>query len=225
MKILIVEDEEKTAAYLKKGLQESGFSVDVARDGEQGVHLALEGPYKLVILDILLPRKDGWTAISEIRKSKPDLPILCLTARDAVQDRVRGLDAGADDYLVKPFAFSELLARVRSILRRGARAASEVVEIADLVINTAKHTAMRAGKRLDLTPKEFALLRLLAEHQGEVLPRTLIAESVWDINFDTNTNVIDVHIRRLRSKVDDPFSQKLIHSVRAVGYVLEARDE
>lgn len=223
MKILVVEDEPKTAAYLKKGLQENGFAVDLARDGEEGVHLALSGPYKLVILDILLQNKEAWEAISEIRSAKRDLPILCLTARDAVQDRVRGLDAGADDYLVKPFAFSELLARVRSILRRGTRTASETIEVADMVINTAKHTVTRAGKRLDLTAKEFALLHLLAEHQGEVLSRTQIAESVWDINFDTNTNVIDVHIRRLRSKVDDPFPQKLIHSVRAVGYVLEAR--
>jgi len=223
MKLLVVEDEEKTAGYLRKGLQENGFVVDVADNGEDGFHQAKSSHYDLVILDVMLPQRDGWSVAQSLRASGKQTPILFLTARDSVQDRVKGLELGADDYLVKPFAFSELLARVRSILRRGPNRESDELVIGDLTIDFRKHKAQRAGKRLDLTPKEFALLSLLARHAGEVLSRTLIAEQVWDMNFDSETNVVDVHVRRLRSKVDDPYETKLIQTVRGVGYVLEER--
>jgi two-component system copper resistance phosphate regulon response regulator CusR len=223
MKILVVEDETKTAAYLVKGLTENGFIVDQAAQGQDGLHLALTGGYDLVVLDIMLPERDGWSILAELRRAGNQTPILFLTARDHVQDRVRGLELGADDYLVKPFAFSELLARIRSILRRSSTGPSEIVRLGDLEIDLVRHKASRGGKRLDLTPKQFALLALLARRSGEVLSRTLIAEQVWDMNFDSDTNVVDVHVRRLRAKVDDPFAQKLIHTVRGVGYVLEER--
>lgn len=223
MRMLIVEDEPKTAAYLQKGLSEHGFVVDVADQGEDGLHLARTGQYDLVILDIMLPARDGWSVLAEMRRSGKPTPVLFLTARDAIHDRVKGLELGADDYLVKPFAFSELLARVRSILRRSPTPHPDVVRLADLEIDLLRFKAMREGKRLDLTPKEFALLSLLARHTGEVLSRTLIAEQVWDMNFTSDTNVVDVAVRRLRRKVDDPFTQKLIHTVRGVGYVLEDR--
>ena len=223
MKILIIEDENKTAGYLRKGLVENGFVVDVAEDGEAGLHLAQDGLYDLIVLDIMLPRRDGWSLLAELRRSGKETPVLILTARDAVQDRVKGLELGADDYLVKPFAFSELLARVRSILRRGPGRHQEKLQIADLEIDLVRHRAARSGKRLDLTPKEFLLLSLLARHVGDVLSRTLIAEQVWDMNFDGGTNVVDVHVGRLRSKVDEPFGNPLIHTVRGVGYVLEER--
>ena len=223
MHILIVEDDRKTAAYLRKGLSENGFTVDVADKGEDGLHLARTGDYDLIILDVMLPERDGWSIIAEVRRSGKITPVLFLTARDSVQDRVRGLELGADDYLIKPFAFSELLARVRSILRRGSAREPEILRVADLEIDLLRHKAMRGGKRLDLTPKEFALLSLLTRRRGEVLSRTLIAEQVWDINFDSDTNVVDVAVRRLRRKVDDPFIKKLIHTVRGVGYVLEDR--
>jgi two-component system copper resistance phosphate regulon response regulator CusR len=221
MRILVVEDENKTAAYLRKGLTESGFAVDVARQGDEGLQQALAGAYDLLILDVMLPQRDGWSVLAEFRRAGKPTPVLFLTARDAVPDRVKGLELGADDYLVKPFAFSELLARVRSILRRSAGSQPETLHIADLEIDLVRHRATRAGKRLDLTPKEFALLALLARRKGEVLSRALIAEQVWDVNFDCVANVVDVHVRRLRSKVDDPFAQKLIYTVRGVGYVLE----
>lgn len=223
MKILIVEDEPKTVAYLKRGLEEDGFVTDVTDDGEDGAHLAQTGSYDLIILDVLLPSRDGWSIIGELRRREIATPVLFLTARDAVHDRVKGLELGADDYLVKPFAFSELLARVRSILRRGPARQSSVLEVADLELDLIRHRAKRAGRSLDLTPKEFQLLSLLLCHAGEVLSRTLIAEQVWDINFDSDSNVVEVHMRRLRSKVDDPFSRKLIQTVRGVGYVLEER--
>jgi len=223
MKILIVEDESKTAAYLRKGLVENGFVVDIAEDGESGLHMAQSGLYELIVLDIMLPRLDGWSLIAELRRQGKETPVLFLTARDSVQDRVKGLELGADDYLVKPFAFSELLARVRSILRRGPSRHQEKLQVADLEIDLIRHRAARAGRRLDLTPKEFLLLSLLARHTGDVLSRTLIAEQVWDMNFDGGTNVVDVHVGRLRSKVDEPFTQALIHTVRGVGYVLEER--
>jgi two-component system copper resistance phosphate regulon response regulator CusR len=223
MKILVVEDEKKTAAYLSKGLREQGFVVDIADQGDDGLYLAQTGDYDLIVLDVMLPRRDGWAILAELRRGGKQTPVLFLTARDAIHDRVKGLELGADDYLVKPFAFSELLARVRSILRRRTVSPSEGLRIGDLEIDFVRHKATRAGKRLELTPKQFALLELLARRQGEVLSRTLIAEQVWDMNFESDTNVVDVHVRRLRSKVDDPFQSKLIHTVRGVGYVLEDR--
>jgi two-component system copper resistance phosphate regulon response regulator CusR len=221
MHILIVEDDKKTAAYLSKGLSESGFIVDTTDKGEEGLRLACTLDYDLIILDVMLPGRDGWSVITEIRRIGKQTPVLFLTARDSVQDRVKGLELGADDYLVKPFAFSELLARTRSILRRSPVRQPEILRISDLEIDLLRHKATRGGKHLDLTPKEFALLSLLARRTGEVLSRTLIAEQVWDMNFDSDTNVVDVAVRRLRRKVDDPFEKKLIHTVRGVGYVLE----
>ncbi|MHB1542237.1 MAG: heavy metal response regulator transcription factor [Steroidobacteraceae bacterium] len=223
MKLLVVEDERKTAAYLKRGLEENGFVVDIAESGEDGYHLAETRRYDLIILDVLLPGRDGWTVIEDLRRGGIETPVLFLTARDAVRDRVKGLELGADDYLVKPFAFSELLARMRSLLRRGPTRQSAVLRLADLEVDLRRHRAWRASLALDLTPKEFQLLSLFLQRSGEVLSRTLIAEQVWDINFESDSNVVEVHVRRLRLKVDDPFDKKLIHTVRGVGYVLEAR--
>ena len=222
MRILIVEDERKTAAYLQKGLSESGFVVDVANRGDDGLHLARTQDYDLIILDVTLPEVDGWSVLAAIRQGGKQTPVLFLTARDTVADRVKGLELGADDYLVKPFAFSELLARVRSILRRGPGRQAEMLRVADLELDLIRHKATRGNQRLELTPKEFALLSLLARRQGEVLSRTLIAEQVWDMHFDSDTNVVDVAVRRLRRKVDDAFPRKLIHTVRGSGYVIEA---
>jgi two-component system copper resistance phosphate regulon response regulator CusR len=223
MRILIVEDDEKAAAYLRKGLAENGFVVDVASRGEDGLHLLTAGQYDLAILDVMLPERDGWSILAELRRRGKQTPVLFLTARDAIQDRVKGLELGADDYLAKPFAFSECLARVRSILRRGPGRQPDVIRIGDLELDLMQHKAVRGGKPLELTPKEFNLLSLLARRKGDVLSRTLIAEQVWDMNFDSDTNVVDVAVRRLRSKVDDPFAKKLIHTVRGVGYVLDER--
>jgi len=224
MKILVVEDEAKTASNLKKGLEESGFVIDVAENGEDGSYLAYTGNYDLIVLDVMLPGRDGWTVMADLRRHGVHTPVLFLTARDAVHDRVKGLELGADDYLVKPFAFSELLARVRTILRRGAAARkATVLKVADLEVDLERHRATRAGGPLDLTPKEFLMLSLLMRRTGDVLSRPLIAEQVWDINFDCDSNVVDVHMRRLRSKVDDPYTAKLIHTVRGIGYVLEER--
>jgi two-component system, OmpR family, copper resistance phosphate regulon response regulator CusR len=223
MKLLLVEDDRKTVAYLRKGLMEAGFTVDVGDRGDDGLHLALTGDYDLIVLDVMLPGRDGWSVIAELRESGRQTPVLFLTAMDAVYERVRGLELGADDYLVKPFAFSELLARVRSVLRRGTARQKEILRIADLEVDTIRFAASRSGRKLDLTPKEFSLLALLARRVGDVLSRTVMAEQVWDMNFDSESNVVDVHIRRLRAKVDDPFPIKLIHTVRGVGYVLEQR--
>lgn len=222
MKILIVEDEPKTGDYLKQGLVEAGFSVDLVRDGLDGLHYALTESFDLAILDVMLPGLDGWGVLKGIRRAGKDMPVLFLTARDAVEDRVQGLELGADDYLVKPFAFSELLARVRTLLRRGAKApATELLRLADLELDLIRRRVVRAGQRIDLTAKEFALLELLLRRQGEVLPRSLIASQVWDMNFDSDTNVIEVAMRRLRAKVDDSFEPKLIRTVRGMGYVME----
>jgi two-component system copper resistance phosphate regulon response regulator CusR len=223
MKLLIVEDEPKTAGFLKQGLEENGFSVDAVRDGLTGAEMIRQGGYDLVILDAMLPGQDGWTLLREMRRRRDQTPALFLTARDAVADRVHGLELGADDYLVKPFAFSELLARIRTILRRGPLRQAATLVVADLEIDVQRHRATRAGKLLDLTPKEFLLLSLLARRAGDVITRTLIAEQVWDINVDSGGNVVDVHMHRLRAKVDDPFANRLIHTVRGIGYVLEDR--
>jgi len=225
MKILIVEDEPKTGDYLRRGLAEAGFVVDLARDGLDGLHLGLNGDYDLVVLDVMLPTLDGWGVLQTLRRSGREMPVLFLTARDQVEDRVRGLELGADDYLVKPFAFSELLARVRTLLRRSRNKEPELLRAADLELDLLRRRASRAGQRIELTAKEFALLELLLRRQGEVLPRSLIASQVWDMNFDSDTNVIEVAVRRLRAKVDDPFEPKLIRTVRGMGYVLEAAEE
>jgi len=223
MKILIIEDEPKTGKFLKKGLTEAGFVADIAADGRDGLHLALTESYDLIVLDVMLPGIDGWGVLREMRCAGKQVPVLFLTARDQVDDRVKGLELGADDYLVKPFAFSELLARVRTILRRSyVGQAPENIKVADLELNLPRRRVMRAGKRITLTAKEFALLELLMRRQGEVLPRSLIASQVWDMNFDSDTNVIDVAVRRLRAKIDDGFDVKLIRTMRGMGYILEA---
>lgn len=222
MKILVVEDETKTGDYLKQGLTEAGFVVDLARDGLDGLHLALTDAYDLAILDVMLPGADGWQVLQGIRRAGKDMPALFLTARDAVDDRVKGLELGADDYLVKPFAFAELLARVRTLLRRGGKAKeTELLTVADLELDLLRRRVTRAGRRIDLTAKEFLLLELLLRRQGEVLPRSLIASQIWDMNFDSDSNVIEVAVRRLRAKIDDAFEPKLIRTVRGMGYVLE----
>ncbi|MBN3727357.1 heavy metal response regulator transcription factor [Burkholderia sp. Ac-20379] len=223
MRILVVEDEPKTGAYLKKGLEESGLSVDLAADGADGLLLAEEEQYDVIVLDVMLPVLDGWDVLKRLRASK-STPVLFLTARDDVEDRVRGLELGADDYLVKPFAFVELLARVRTLARRGPPRETEWIAIGDLEIDVMRRRVRRGATRIDLTPREFSLLHLLARRQGEVLSRTQIASYVWDMNFDSDTNVVDVAIRRLRVKMDDDFPAKLIHTVRGVGYVLELKD-
>lgn len=221
MRILVIEDEKKTAAFLAKGLREAGFAVDVAHDGESGLERARANKFDLLIVDIMLPEKDGWEVVSELKADGVRTPILFLTARDSVRDRVKGLELGADDYLVKPFAFSELLARVRSVLRRSPQRDPEHLRIADLEIDMQRHRATRSGEPVNLTPKEFLLLAYLVRSAGDVVSRAEIAEQVWDIGFKTDTNVVDVVVRRLRSKVDDPFKTKLIQTIRGVGYVLK----
>ncbi|AZP12485.1 MULTISPECIES: heavy metal response regulator transcription factor [Undibacterium] len=226
MKILVVEDELKTGEYLKQGLLEAGFVVDLARDGVDGLHLAKSGDYALAILDVMLPKLNGWQVLAGMRAAACETPVLFLTARDQVEDRVKGLELGADDYLVKPFAFSELLARVKTVLRRGNRTLElEQIRVADLELDLLKRRVTRAGKRIDLTAKEFALLELLLRRRGEVLPRSLIASQIWDMNFDSDSNVIEVAVRRLRAKVDDDFERKLIRTVRGMGYVFDENDE
>lgn len=226
MKILIVEDEHKTGEYLRQGLREAGFVVDLSRDGTDGLHHALEESYDLVILDVMLPGMDGWQVLQGIRKRGLQMPVLFLTARDQIEDRVKGLELGADDYLVKPFSFAELLARVRTILRRG-RSGTEATSllVADLELDLLRRRVTRGGRKIDLTAKEFGLLELLMRRRGEVLPRSLIASQVWDMNFDGDTNVIEVAMRRLRVKVDEGREVKLIQTVRGMGYVLEAPEE
>jgi two-component system copper resistance phosphate regulon response regulator CusR len=221
MRVLVVEDEDKAAQYLKKGLGENGFVVDCADNGQDGLHLAEMNHYDCIVLDIMMPKMDGWAVTAAVRKSNKDVPILMLTARDGIEDRVKGLSLGADDYLVKPFAFSELLARVHALIRRGKANVQEELSIADLQIDLRKQRVTRSGNRVDLTPKEFTLLSLLARHSGEVMSRTIISEQVWDMNFDSDTNIVDVAVKRLRAKIDGPYDKKLIHTVRGVGYVLE----
>jgi len=224
MKLLIVEDQAKTGHYLRQGLSEAGFNVELVADGNTGQQLALSGEYALLILDVMLPGRDGWQILQAVRSAGLEMPVLFLTARDAVEDRVHGLELGADDYLVKPFAFSELLARVRSLQRRGSVVAQETsLQLADLRLDLIRRRVERSGQRIDLTAKEFALLEMLLRRQGEVLPKSLIASQVWDMNFDSDTNVIEVAIRRLRLKIDDDYPNKLIHTVRGMGYVLEER--
>ncbi len=223
MKILIVEDEAKTGDYLRQGLTEAGYAVELARNGTDGLHLALTGNHDLIVLDVMLPGLDGWQVLGALRQAGKSLPVLFLTARDLVEDRVKGLELGADDFLLKPFAFAELLARVRTLLRRNARGAAEptVLEVANLSLDLLRRRATRAGQRIDLTAKEFALLELLLRRRGEVLPRSLIASQVWDMNFDSDSNVVEVAVRRLRAKVDDAFEPKLIQTVRGMGYLLD----
>lgn len=220
MKLLVVEDDPKAARFLKKGLGEEGFVVDVCHDGEQGLQAALSGQYGLMVLDVMLPTMDGWGVVEEMRARACDTPVLMLTALDSVSHRIRGLSHGADDYLVKPFAFGELTARIRAVLRRRSGMSAQALRFEDLVVDAKRGFAERDGRILDLTPKELQLLELLMLHQGEILTRTYIAETVWEMTFEGDSNVIDVNIRRLRAKADDPFERKLIHTVRGRGYVL-----
>ncbi|WP_434109384.1 heavy metal response regulator transcription factor IrlR [Paraburkholderia caffeinilytica] len=222
MRILIVEDEAKTGTYLRKGLTEAGFVADWVEDGVTGQHLALTEDYDLIVLDVMLPGQDGWTVLKNLRHIR-STPVLLLTARDDLDDKVRGLEMGGDDYLIKPFDFAELLARVRSILRRGHARDTGSLHVCDLALDLTRRKATRQGNTILLTAKEFALLWLLMRRHGEILPRSTIASQVWDMNFDSDTNVVDAAIRRLRAKVDDNYEPKLIHTVRGMGYVLEER--
>ena len=222
MRILLVEDEPKTVAFLSKGLSEAGYEVESAADGEAALLKAGAGDFDLLIVDVMLPKKTGWEVVRELRAAALRIPILLLTARDSVHERVKGLELGADDYLIKPFAFSELLARVRSLLRRAPAHQEELLRVDDLEIDTRRHRATRRGVPLNLTPKEFLLLTHLARSADHVVSRAQIAEHVWDIGFNTDTNVVDVVVRRLRAKVDDPFDKKLLHTMRGVGYVLRS---
>jgi two-component system copper resistance phosphate regulon response regulator CusR len=220
--ILIVEDEPKIASFVRSGLMENGFVVDVAENGEQGLEYARARKVDLIILDVVLPLRDGWSLLTEFRRADVQTPVLLLTARDKVSDRVKGFDLGANDYLIKPFHFSELLARVRSLMRRTTEPREETISVGDLEINPRRHKATRAGTLLNLTRKEFSLLLYLARSPGDVVSRTEIVEKIWEINFDTGTNALDVMMRRLRAKVDDPFEKKMIQTVRGIGYVLRA---
>ncbi|MDM4772676.1 heavy metal response regulator transcription factor [Solimonas sp. SE-A11] len=222
MKLLIVEDEPKTSAYLHRGLVEQGYAVDVAQNGIDGRHLALEFDYDVIVLDVMLPGLDGLAVLRELRQRK-QTPVIMLTARDRIDDRVLGLQAGADDYLVKPFSFLELVARLQALTRRGRNTPVAQLRVGDLEIDLFARKAWRDGQRLELTAKEFALLAALARRQGEILSKTVIAELVWDVNFDSDANVVEAAVKRLRAKLDDPFPQKLLHTIRGMGYVLEAR--
>ena len=221
MRILIVEDDKKVAGFIKKGLEEETYAIDVAYDGEDGLHFGSEGQYDLIILDIMLPKIDGLEILSQLRDQGRDTPILLLTAKDAVDDRVAGLNKGADDYLTKPFAFSELLARVRVLLRRGKAEVKTTLQISDLTLDLVSHNVNRGGDEIELTGKEYSLLEYFMRNQEKVLTRTMIAEHVWDYNFDTFTNVIDVYINHLRKKIDKGRESKLLHTLRGVGYIMK----
>jgi two-component system, OmpR family, copper resistance phosphate regulon response regulator CusR len=222
MRILIVEDEPKMASYLRKGLMEASFRVDTAVDGTEGLFLALHEDYDLVVLDVMLPEINGLEVLKRLRAQK-STPVLLLTARDTVEDKVAGLEAGADDYLSKPFAYAELLARIRALLRRPAQSIDPVLSIGDMEIDVIRRRVRRGNVRIDLTAQEFALLKLFVERQGEVLTRAFVTSQVWDMNFDSDTNVVDVAIKRLRTKIDNPFDKKLLHTVRGMGYVMEEK--
>ncbi|SET08334.1 heavy metal response regulator transcription factor [Pseudomonas graminis] len=222
MRVLIIEDEEKTADYLHRGLTEQGYTTDVAREGIEGLHMALESEYAVIILDVMLPGLDGYGVLRALRARK-QTPVIMLTARENVDDRIRGLREGADDYLGKPFSFLELVARLQALTRRSGGHEPVQISVADLWIDLISRKAMRGGVRLDLTAKEFSLLSVLARRQGEILSKTSIAEMVWDVNFDSDANVVEVAIKRLRAKLDGPFEQKLLHTIRGMGYVLESR--
>lgn len=222
MRVLIIEDEEKTADYLHRGLTEQGYTTDVAREGIEGLHMALESEYAVIILDVMLPGLDGYGVLRALRARK-QTPVIMLTARENVDDRIRGLREGADDYLGKPFSFLELVARLQALTRRSSGHEPVQISVADLWIDLISRKAMRGGVRLDLTAKEFSLLSVLARRQGEILSKTSIAEMVWDVNFDSDANVVEVAIKRLRAKLDGPFEQKLLHTIRGMGYVLESR--
>jgi len=220
MRLLLVEDDSRVAGFIARGLREQAYAVDTASDGEEAVYLATVNDYDLVVLDVMLPKKDGYAVCRELRSAGLRLPILMLTARDAVDDRVSGLDSGADDYLVKPFDFKELLARLRALLRRSADLRPPVARVADLTLDTASHAVLRAGRRVPLTAKEYALLEFLVLHEGRVVGREQIAQHVWDDAFDPLSNVIDVYVKRLRAKLDAGFSPRLIHTRRGEGYIL-----
>ncbi|MFM0033954.1 heavy metal response regulator transcription factor [Paraburkholderia strydomiana] len=222
MRILIIEDEPKMAAYLRKGLAEASYTVDTADNGTNGLFLALHEEFDLIVLDVMLPGIDGFELLRRLRKEK-QTPVLLLTARDTVEDKVEGLELGADDYLSKPFAYAEFLARIRSLLRRAPRAVKDMLRIADMEVDFIKRRVKRGDVRIDLTAQEFSLLQLLAERQGEVLTRTFITSQIWDMNFDSDTNVVDAAVKRLRAKIDNSFDTKLLHTVRGMGYVLEDR--
>lgn len=223
MHILIVEDELKTSAFLKRGFSECGVLADVALDGEEGLSLALEGEYDIVILDVMLPKRDGWSVIQEMRRRKNTTPVIMLTARDSVPDRIKGFELGSDDYLIKPFAFSELLVRISAILRRGPVLKEDIIRVADLEIDLIRGRVTREGMRLDLTPKEYALLNMLVRNSGKILTKSAIAESIWNVQHELDSNIVEVHINRLRAKVDGPSEKKLIHTSRGRGYILEDR--
>ena len=225
MRVLLIEDEFKMADLIRKGLKENGFLVDVAHHGSDGLKLALSHDYDIIILDVMIPGIDGWEVIRRLREKKNASPVIFLSALDSLEDRIKGLELGGDDYIVKPFAFSELIARLHTVLRRGQSSApANVYKVGDLELDLTAHRVIRQGVRIDLTPKEFTLLSLLLRFKGDALTRTRIAERIWNLDSFHDTNVVDVHMRRLRSKIDDPFEKKLIHTVRGVGYVLEERD-
>jgi heavy metal response regulator len=221
MRILVVEDQEKVAQFMVKGLREERYAVDHASTGPEGLSMARVGEYDAIVLDILLPGKNGFEVVAELRAAEVATPVLMLTAKARVEDRIRGLDAGADDYLVKPFAFAELLARLRALLRRRERALPAPLVLADLSLDCVTHEVTRAGQRIDLTSKEFSVLEFLLRNRGRVVTRTAMVEHVWDRTFDSDTNLVDVYIRHLRAKLDEPFAGKLIHTIRGVGYVLK----